>query len=91
MSSLLDHGLIRTVAVERVVAPIASHICHLVLLCDSEEDPEHFSRLEEAARAVAQATENLAAAASRYAGPRGCWESIESYFHTQKHPQHKVF
>lgn len=65
MSALLDHGLIRTVAVERVVAPIASNICHLVLLCDSEEDPERFSQLEEAALTVAEATENLAAAASR--------------------------
>uniref|UniRef100_A0A3B4GLV0 Uncharacterized protein n=1 Tax=Pundamilia nyererei TaxID=303518 RepID=A0A3B4GLV0_9CICH len=35
MSSLFDHGLIRTVAVEQVVAPIAIHICRLVLLCDS--------------------------------------------------------
>lgn len=72
MSSLLDHGLIRTKAVERVVAPIASHLCLLVLLCDSEQNPEHFSRLEEAAQAVAQATGNLAAAASRYVKPRGC-------------------
>lgn len=74
MSSLLEHGLVRTVAMERVVAPIASHICHLVLLCDGEQDPEHFSRLEEAAGAVARATEDLAAAASRYVRPRGCWE-----------------
>uniref|UniRef100_A0A3P8TA18 Catenin (cadherin-associated protein), alpha-like 1 n=1 Tax=Amphiprion percula TaxID=161767 RepID=A0A3P8TA18_AMPPE len=66
MSSLLDHGLIRTAAVEQVVAPIASHLCHLVLLCDSAEDPEQFSQLEEAAQTVAKATENLAAAASRY-------------------------
>lgn len=65
MSSLLDHGLVRTVAVEQVVAPIASHICHLVLLCDSDEDPAHFSQLEGAALTVAEATENLAAAASR--------------------------
>lgn len=65
MSSPLDHGLIRTVAVERVVAPIASHIYYLVLLCDSEEDPERFSQLEGAAVTVAEATENLAAAASR--------------------------
>lgn len=65
MSSLLDRGLIRTVAVERVVAPIASHICHLVLLCDSEEDPARFSQLEGAAMTVAEATENLAAAAAR--------------------------
>uniref|UniRef100_A0A3B4TQP0 Uncharacterized protein n=1 Tax=Seriola dumerili TaxID=41447 RepID=A0A3B4TQP0_SERDU len=66
MCSLFDHGLIRTVAVEQVVAPIASHLCHLVLLCDSAEEPEQFSHLEEAAQAVARATENMAAVASRY-------------------------
>lgn len=49
-----------------MVAPIASHLCHLVLLCDSAEEPEQFSQLEGAAQAVAKATENLAAAASRY-------------------------
>ena len=65
MSSLLDHGLIRTAAVEQVVAPIASHLCHLVLLCDGAEDPEQFSQLEGAAQAVAKATENMAAVASR--------------------------
>ncbi|XP_044070549.1 uncharacterized protein LOC122884554 isoform X2 [Siniperca chuatsi] len=65
MSSLLDHGLIRTAVVERVVAPIASHLCHLVLLCDSAEEPEQFSQLEGAAQAVAKATENMAAVASR--------------------------
>lgn len=72
MSSLLDLGLIRTAAVERVVAPIACHLCHLVLLCDSEEEPEHFSQLEGAARAVAEAMKNLAAVASRYVGSHGC-------------------
>ncbi|KAK1905560.1 Vinculin [Dissostichus eleginoides] len=65
MSSLFEHGLIRTAAVERVVAPIASHLCHLVLLCDGAEDPEHFTQLEGAAQAVAKATENMAAEASR--------------------------
>lgn len=66
MSCLLDHGLIRTAAVEKVVAPMASHLCHLVLLCDSEMNPEHFNQLERAARAVAGATENMAAVVSRY-------------------------
>ncbi|XP_035767961.1 uncharacterized protein LOC118454910 [Neolamprologus brichardi] len=65
MSSLFDHGLIRTVAVEQVVAPIAIHICRLVLLCDSAEEPEQFSQLEGAAQTVAKATENMAAVASR--------------------------
>lgn len=49
-----------------MVAPIASHLCHLVLLCDSTEEPEQFSHLEEAAQTVAKATENMAAVASRY-------------------------
>lgn len=66
MSSLLDHGLIRTAAVEQVLAPIANHLCHLVLLCDSADEPEQFSHLEEAAQAVAKATENMAVVASRY-------------------------
>ncbi|XP_049456291.1 uncharacterized protein LOC125903418 isoform X2 [Epinephelus fuscoguttatus] len=65
MSSLLDHGLIRTAAVEQVVAPIASHLCHMVLLCDTAEEPEQFSQLEAAAQAVAKATANMAAVASR--------------------------
>lgn len=51
---------------EQVVAPIASHLCHLVLLCDSIEEPEQFGHLEEAAQAVAKATENMAAVTSRY-------------------------
>lgn len=50
---------------EQVVAPIASHLCHLVLLCDGAEEPEQFSQLEAAAQAVAKATENMAAVASR--------------------------
>lgn len=66
MSSLLDHGLIRTAAASQVVTPIAIHMCRLVLLCDSAEEPEQFSQLEEAARAVAAATESMAALASRY-------------------------
>lgn len=66
MSSLLDYGLIRTAAVEQVVAPIASHLCHLVLMCDNVEEPEQFSQLERAAQAVAKATENMATVASRY-------------------------
>ncbi|KAM3605936.1 uncharacterized protein V6R79_007644 [Siganus canaliculatus] len=65
MSSLLDHGLIRTMAVEQVLAPIASHLCHLVLLCDSVEEPEQFRHLDEAALAVAKAAQNMAAVASR--------------------------
>ena len=74
MSSLLDHGLIRTAAVEQVVAPIASHLCYLVLLCDGAEEPEQFGQLEGAAQAVAKATENMAAVASRYV--QSVWSSL---------------
>lgn len=66
MSSLLHRGAVRTAAVEQVVAPLATHLCHLVLLCDSEGEPEQFSRLEEAAQGVAKATVEMAAAARRY-------------------------
>lgn len=65
MSSLLHHGSIRTAAVEQVVAPMATHLCHLVLLCDSVGGLEQFGQLEGAAQAVAKATENLAAVACR--------------------------
>lgn len=65
MSSLLHHGSIRTAAVEQVVAPMATHLCHLVLLCDSEGEAGQFSQLEGAAQGVAKATEDLAAVACR--------------------------
>uniref|UniRef100_A0A3P9QJ11 Uncharacterized LOC103477053 n=1 Tax=Poecilia reticulata TaxID=8081 RepID=A0A3P9QJ11_POERE len=45
MSSLLEHSFVRTAALERVVAPIATHLCYLVLLCDNMDDEsELFSR-----------------------------------------------
>ncbi|KAJ3610883.1 hypothetical protein NHX12_022973 [Muraenolepis orangiensis] len=65
MASVLDHGLIKTAAIEQVVAPIAGHLCLLVLLCENANDPEQFVQLEGAAQAVAKATENLASVASR--------------------------
>lgn len=55
-----------------MVAPIAAHLCRLVLLCDGEGEPEQLGQLEEAARAVAKATEALAAAASRYGALSVC-------------------
>uniref|UniRef100_A0A3Q2U445 Uncharacterized protein n=1 Tax=Fundulus heteroclitus TaxID=8078 RepID=A0A3Q2U445_FUNHE len=66
MSSLLEHSFVRTVALERVVAPIATHLCYLMLLCDNMDEPEQFSQLEAAAQGVAKATENMAAVVSRY-------------------------
>ncbi|XP_077960998.1 uncharacterized protein LOC120820816 [Gasterosteus aculeatus] len=78
MSSLLDPGLIRTAVVEQVVAPIASHLCHLVLLCESAEGPQQFCQLEGAAQAVAKATVNMAAVASRKMGDRE-----DEVFHTE--------
>lgn len=65
MASLLDHGLIKTAAIERVVAPIAARLCHLVLLCESAEGTVQFARLEGAAQAVAKATKNMATMGSR--------------------------
>ncbi|MED6287431.1 hypothetical protein CHARACLAT_016318 [Characodon lateralis] len=65
MSSLLEHSFVRTVALDRVVAPIATHLCHLVLLCDKMDEPQQFSQLEAAAQGVAKATENMAAVVSR--------------------------
>uniref|UniRef100_A0A3B3B5K1 Uncharacterized LOC112161886 n=1 Tax=Oryzias melastigma TaxID=30732 RepID=A0A3B3B5K1_ORYME len=65
MSSCLDQSFVKTAAVEKVLAPISSHLCLLVLLSDSEQEPEQFTRLEAAAHAVAKATENMAAVASR--------------------------
>lgn len=50
---------------EQVVAPMATHLCHLVLLCDSGGGLEQFGQLEGAAQAVAKATDNLAAVACR--------------------------
>lgn len=47
------------------MAPMATHLCHLVLLCDSEGEAGQFSQLEGAAQGVAKATEDLAAAACR--------------------------
>lgn len=91
MSSLLHRGSIRTAAVERVVAPIATHLCHLVLLCDGKEEPEQFSQLEGAAQAVAEATEALAAAASRYGALSVCVAQASAHFvpavpmHIKKH------
>ncbi|CAB1338453.1 unnamed protein product [Coregonus sp. 'balchen'] len=41
MASLLDQaGLIKTAAIEKVVAPIAAHLVHLVLLCERAEGLE---------------------------------------------------
>lgn len=65
MSSLLHQGWVRTAAVEQVLAPMATHLCHLVLLCDSGGEAEQFSQLEGAAQGVARATEDLAAVARR--------------------------
>lgn len=58
--------MIKTAAAERVVAPTAAHLCHLVLLCERAKDPEQFTQLEGVAQAVAKATKNMAAVASRY-------------------------
>ena len=65
MVSLLEDGLIKTTSIEQVVAPIATHLCHLILLCESGQEPERFARLEAAAQAVAKAARHMATVASR--------------------------
>lgn len=70
MASFLDQAsLIKTAAIEKVVAPIAVHLVHLVLLCERAEGlegPEQFTQLEGEAQAVARATMNMAAVAYRW-------------------------
>ncbi|XP_031660698.1 uncharacterized protein LOC116357456 [Oncorhynchus kisutch] len=69
MASFLDQAsLLKTAAIEKVVAPIAVHLVHLVLLCERAEGlegPEQFTQLEGEAQAVARATMNMAAVAYR--------------------------
>ncbi|KAL7877282.1 hypothetical protein SRHO_G00039250 [Serrasalmus rhombeus] len=64
MAGTVD-GLIKTISIEHVVAPISTHLCYLKLLSESEGDPEKFTQLEAAAGTVAKACKNMAAVASR--------------------------
>ncbi|KAL6487643.1 hypothetical protein MHYP_G00042690 [Metynnis hypsauchen] len=64
MAGTVD-GLIKTISIEHVVAPISTHLCYLKLLSESEGDLEKFTQLEAAARTVAKASKNMAAVASR--------------------------
>ena len=73
--SLAQPGVVCTAAMERVLAPLASQLCRLVLLYErgeektgeekTGEEDELFALLEGAAQAVATATRNMAAEASR--------------------------
>ncbi|KAJ8418033.1 hypothetical protein AAFF_G00137420 [Aldrovandia affinis] len=68
MASFLEHGLpnlIKTTSIERVVAPIVTHLCHLVLICESGEVSERFAEIEGAAEGVAKASKNMALVAFR--------------------------
>ncbi len=65
MTSILEDGLIKTGSIEQVVAPLSTHLCHLILLCGSETELDEFTRLEAAAKAVAKASKNMAAVATR--------------------------
>lgn len=65
MTSILEDGLIKTGSIEQVVAPLSTHLCHLILLCGSETELDEFTRLEAAAQAVAKASKNMAAVATR--------------------------
>ncbi|XP_064173836.1 uncharacterized protein LOC135245016 [Anguilla rostrata] len=70
MVSFLEHGLpdlVKTKSIERVVAPVVTHLCHLVLICESGEVSDQFATLEGAAEGVAKASKNMAALASKLA------------------------
>ncbi|XP_036403151.1 catenin alpha-like [Megalops cyprinoides] len=70
MASFFEHGIpdmIKTTSIEKVVAPVITHMCHLVLICESGEGSEEFSELEGVAEGVAKASKNMAAVASRLA------------------------
>ncbi|XP_043112116.1 uncharacterized protein LOC122357009 isoform X2 [Puntigrus tetrazona] len=65
MASVLEDGLIKTGSIEQVVAPLSTHLCHLILLCGSETELDEFTRLEAAAKAVAKASKHMAEVATR--------------------------
>ncbi|XP_077073545.1 uncharacterized protein LOC143724416 [Siphateles boraxobius] len=65
MTSVLEDGLIKTSSIEQVAAPLSTHLCHLILLCGSETELLEFVPLETAAKAVAKASKNMAAVATR--------------------------
>ncbi|KAJ8359822.1 hypothetical protein SKAU_G00163470 [Synaphobranchus kaupii] len=84
MASFLEHGLpdlVKTKSIERVVAPIVTHLCHLVLICESGEVAEQFATLEGAAEGVAKASKNMAARASKLAA-----ESDDDIMKTEMDP-----
>ncbi len=54
MTSIPEDGLIKTGSIEQVVAPLSTHLCHLILLCGSETELGELTRLEAAAKAVAK-------------------------------------
>lgn len=65
MASQVEDSLIKTSLIEQVVAPIAAHICYLMLLSETDDETEQFIQLEASARAVAKASKNMADVASR--------------------------
>uniref|UniRef100_W5L2B7 Uncharacterized LOC111196032 n=1 Tax=Astyanax mexicanus TaxID=7994 RepID=W5L2B7_ASTMX len=73
MESTVD-GLIKTSSIEQLMAPFAAQLCYLKLLSESEDEPEQFTQLEAAAHAVAKASKNMAAVASRVMS--GCDDEV---------------
>ncbi|KAI5108598.1 hypothetical protein C0J45_2192, partial [Silurus meridionalis] len=65
MASPVDDSLIKTIAIEKVIAPIATHICYLTLLSETNHETRQLLQLETSARAVAKASKNMADVASR--------------------------
>uniref|UniRef100_UPI00398F344D vinculin isoform X2 n=1 Tax=Pristiophorus japonicus TaxID=55135 RepID=UPI00398F344D len=70
MASFCQNGigaLIKTKSAERIIAPIAAQVSHLIILSEWRDiDDENFSDLEPAAKEVAKATEELVRAAKRF-------------------------
>ncbi|RXM98994.1 Catenin alpha-1 [Acipenser ruthenus] len=70
MATLLESGvtcIIKAKSIERVIAPIAAQVCHLIIISEWGDSDGKFAHLEEEAEEVAKVTKQLALVASRLA------------------------
>ncbi|KAK1171726.1 hypothetical protein AOXY_G6628 [Acipenser oxyrinchus oxyrinchus] len=70
MAALLESGvtcIIKAKSIERVIAPIAAQVCHLIIISEWGDSDGKFANLEEEAEEVAKVTKQLALVASRLA------------------------
>ncbi|XP_066552796.1 uncharacterized protein LOC136718903 isoform X2 [Amia ocellicauda] len=68
MACLLENGMlcvIKTKSIERVIAPIAAQVCHLIIISELGGRAQEFAELEGAAEDVAKATKKMASVAFR--------------------------